>query len=108
MSAFYRRLFGRAPDVAMPQFVAFDVAGGLFAIASRAAYAPETRPGGSVRPYIRVGDLERTLAHVRRVAGASVAAEGIVVEGPFSFFRVRDPEGNTVEFFAFQAAQNRE
>lgn len=101
-AAFYARLFGRQPQVRTPTLVGFDVAGGLFAVAARAAYAPEAHPGGAVRPYLKVRDLASAYAHVRAVAPESLRTS-VVEEGAFSFFRLADPEGNVVELFAMAA-----
>lgn len=38
--AFYRTLFDRVPVVELPDFVAFEIAGGWFAVVSRDRYAP--------------------------------------------------------------------
>ncbi len=97
---FYARLFAAPPQVRTPALVGFDVAGGLFALVSRHSFAPGTPAGGSVRPYIRVADIAAAFDHVRRAAPESLEGGEVVVEGPFRFFRVRDPEGNLLEFFA--------
>jgi hypothetical protein len=46
---FYRILFNRDPVIQLDNFIAFDIAGGWFAIVSRTKYAPASKPGtGSV------------------------------------------------------------
>ncbi len=56
--AFYRALFDRAPLIALPDFVAFDIEGGWFAIVSREKYAPGAVPGTGAVPYLQSADLE--------------------------------------------------
>ena len=97
---FYRRLFSVEPQVRTPALVGFDVAGGLFALAPRALYGTGAAAGGAVRPFIRVRDVDAAFAHARTVAPGAVESEAVVTEGPFRFFRLRDPEGNVLEFFS--------
>lgn len=104
-AAFYEVLFGEEPQVRTPSFVGFDVAGGLYAIVSRKAYALPATPGGSTRPFIKVADIEAAIRRVQDVAPDSVEGRGIVREGAFRFFRFADSEGNTVEFFSVRSAQ---
>ncbi len=99
-AAFYERIFGTPPQVRTPTLVAFDVAGGLYAVASRKAYAPEAQPGAAVRGYMKVENISAAFEHVRRVAPEALETAAVVKEGPFSFFRVADPDGNLLEFFA--------
>ena len=99
-SKFYEALFGRAPRVKTAQLIGFDVAGGLYAIASRQAFATGASRGSSVRPYVKVRDLEAALRRVQAIAPHSVEGDGLVREGAFSFFRFRDSEGNLIEFFS--------
>ena len=96
---FYRRLFGAEPQVRTAALTGFDVAGGLFALVSRQGYGQGARPGGAVRPYIRVADIAAAFEHVRRVAPQALETQAVVEEGPFRFFRLRDPEGNVLEYF---------
>jgi predicted enzyme related to lactoylglutathione lyase len=98
---FYEKLFGKAPQVRTPALVGFDVAGSLFGVVNRNAYAPGTSAGGRVRPYIRVADIEAAFSRVTAMAPGSIAAPGIVTEGPFRFFRFVDPDGNVLEIFSF-------
>lgn len=101
---FYERVFGAAPEVQMPTLVGFDIAGGFFAIISRTAYAPNVRRGDNVAPYISVLDLDQFFTHVRTVAPESLVTPQIIVEGPFRFFKMRDPDGNLLEFFSVSPA----
>lgn len=103
-TAFYQALFERTPQVRTPALVGFDVAGGLFGIVSRRQYAPGEARAGSVRPYIRVADIETAFAHVRRLAPGRIEGGRIMREGVFSFFRFTDPDGNVVELFSLQIA----
>lgn len=97
---FYEALFGEKPQVRTPGLVGFDVAGGLYAVVSRKAYALPPAPGGSTRPYLKVADLDAALRLVRGLAPDGVEGRGIVREGAFGFFRFTDSEGNLVEFFS--------
>jgi predicted enzyme related to lactoylglutathione lyase len=101
---FYEALFGKSPHIKTPALVGFDVSGGLFGIVDRGTYGPGTTPGNSVRPYIRVNDIEKAFAHADAVAAEGIEQPGIVTEGPFRFFRVADPDGNVLEFFSFVPA----
>jgi catechol 2,3-dioxygenase-like lactoylglutathione lyase family enzyme len=98
--SFYKSLFGCAPVVRTPALVGFEVAGGLFAIVSRHAFAPGIRPGGSVRPYLRVADLDAAFDHVRRLAPDAVEQDRVIEEPGFRFFRFTDPDGNVLELFS--------
>lgn len=98
---FYEKLFGKPPQVRTPALVGFDVAGGLFGVVSRSAYAAGSPEAGRVRPYMRVADIEAAFSRVTAMAPGSIAAPGIVTEGPFRFFRFVDPEGNVLEIFSF-------
>jgi predicted enzyme related to lactoylglutathione lyase len=99
-SAFYEALFGRKPQVRSEGLVGFDVAGGLYALVSKKAYRLNPPPGGSVRPYVKVVDIDSALERVKRLAPGRLESKGVVSEGSFHFFRFRDPEGNVVEFFS--------
>lgn len=99
--AFYEALFGEAPQIRTPALVGFDVAGGLFGIVDRARYGQDATVGGGVRPYIRVADIEFAFARASALAPDRIQTPGIVTEGPFRFFRVSDPDGNSLEFFSF-------
>lgn len=100
--AFYQALFGEAPQIGTPALVGFNVAGGLFGIVDRAAYAPRTTAKGSVRPYIKVADIEAAFLRANRLAPGRIEPPGIVSEGAFRFFRFEDPDGNVVELFSFK------
>lgn len=102
-TAFYERVFGRPPSLRTANFVGFDVAGGLFGIASRATFAPNSRIGGNVVPYIRVADIDAEFAHVRRVAPGALLASSVTREVPLALFKFKDPDGNVVEYFALKA-----
>jgi predicted enzyme related to lactoylglutathione lyase len=97
---FYAALFGKAPQVRSEGLVGFDVAGGLYALVSKKAYRLAVPPGGAVRSYVKVGDIDAAFERVRRLAPGRLESEAVVSEGSFRFFRFRDPEGNVVEFFA--------
>ena len=97
-AAFYERIFGKA-QVRVPGMVGFDVAGGLYAVVDRKSFAVTAMRGDTMRGYIKVGDIRAT--HRTIAAAVPDALEGAVAtEGRFSFFRVRDPDGNVIEFYA--------
>ncbi|MEA1617649.1 VOC family protein [Erythrobacter sp. T5W1-R] len=99
---FYEILLKSAPEVRTPALIGFNMAGGLFGIVSREAYAAHEPRAGSVRPYIKVADIAQAFAHASSVAPGSIEAPGIVSEGPFRFFRMTDSDGNVLEFFEFK------
>lgn len=99
---FYTRLFGSEPEFRMPALVGFDIREGLFAIVSRETYAQAVPAGGSVRPYIRVSNLEDALRRVQALVPDGLETEGIVQEGAFSFFRFKDTEDNVIEMFSLE------
>lgn len=97
-AAFYERFFGKA-QFRVPGMVGFDVAGGLYAVVDRQSYAVTAIRGDTVRGYIKVADIRAT--HRAATAAAPDAVErAVTTEGRFSFFRVRDPDGNLIEFYA--------
>ena len=68
---FYRTLFDRDPLIALDDFVAFDIAGGWFAIVSRDRYAPNSIAGTGSIPYIQSATLEDVRASVSRARGGT-------------------------------------
>ncbi|WP_157739051.1 VOC family protein [Labrenzia sp. VG12] len=100
---FYRTLFGADPVFQTEVFVGFNIAGGLFAVVSKEAFAPKARLGGSTVPYLKVADIDAALAHVTEIAPEALQAPGIIREGPLSLFKFRDPDGNLVEYYALSA-----
>lgn len=99
---FYEQLFGD-PEIKLPSLVGFDVAGGFYAIVSREMYAADAIPGDTMRAYIKVSDVKDTFERVRAIVPNRLESAAVVVEGPFRFFRVRDPDNNVLEFFAIDA-----
>ncbi|ATQ43036.1 VOC family protein [Caulobacter mirabilis] len=99
-TAFYQRLFGKAPEIRLPTFVGFDINGGLYAVISRGAFAPNAKRGETVMPYIRVDDIDAWRAHVQAVAPGSLLEPHITREGPIALFKLRDPDGNLVEVYS--------
>jgi predicted enzyme related to lactoylglutathione lyase len=97
---FYESLFGAPPQRATPAFIGFDVGGGLFAVVSRAAYGLQVGAGSRVRPYIRVTDVDGAFRRARQLAPERLESDAVIEEGPFRYFRMTDPEGNVLEFFA--------
>lgn len=100
-AAFYAALFDRAPVIHLDDFVAFDIAGGWFAIVSRERYAPGSTPGSGAIPYIQANDLNSIRAHAISAPGGSVSV--IIDEPGIRLLKVYDPEGQLVEFFLFAA-----
>jgi catechol 2,3-dioxygenase-like lactoylglutathione lyase family enzyme len=96
---FYTKLFQKQPYVRNERFVAFDVAGGLYAVFAESASDLARTRGNSTAPYIRVQDARREFA---RVAALNVRLldENVVQEGPITLFRFLDPDGNLIEFFS--------
>ncbi|MEE4199224.1 VOC family protein [Erythrobacter sp.] len=101
---FYRRLFATEPEFASPVFVSFDVAGGQFAIASKAVFAPGASQGDNSVPYMRVNDIDAMFAHVLEIAPESLVSEEVLREGPIALFKLRDPDGNMIEFYSLPSA----
>lgn len=104
-AAFYERVFGKPPSLRTASFVGFDVAGGLFGIALRGRFAPNSRIGGNVVPYIRVANIDTEFAHVRRVWPGALLAGSVTREGPLALFKFKDPDGNVVEYFALTSSR---
>ena len=95
--AFYRLVFDRDPVIALNDFVAFDVAGGWFAIVSRARYAPNSVAGTGSVPYLQSADLESLRA---RVARTGQTAPEIIEEPGIDILKIIDPNGQLIEFFS--------
>jgi len=95
---FYRTLFDRDPIIKLDNFIAFDVAGGIFAIARRDVYAPGSVPGAGAVPYIHSTDLTAVQARIEAATGKD--APQIIVEPGIQLLKVTDPDGQLVEFFS--------
>lgn len=96
-AAFYEALLDREPAIALPDFVAFDVSGGWFALASKDRYAPHAQPGSGAVPYLQATDLVTIQTRVRKMLGDSSAM--ILQEPGIHILKVTDPNGQLVEFF---------
>lgn len=94
--AFYRTLFDSVPAIGLPDFVAFDVAGGWFAIVSRDRYAKGSVAGSGAVPYLQSADLE---ALQIRVTAAGINAPEIIEEPGIDLLKITDPNGQLIEFF---------
>ncbi|GAB5439380.1 VOC family protein [Falsiruegeria mediterranea] len=94
--AFYRTLFGSDPAIGLPDFVAFEVAGGWFAIVSREKYAPGSKAGSGAVPYLQSSDLEALQA---RATSAGVSTPNIIEEPGIHLLKITDPNGQLIEFF---------
>lgn len=97
---FYEAVFNRQPIIKTQNFVGFDIVGGLFAIASRQAFAPDAPTGRNVVPYIMVSDIDAEFARIRRLVPEALESRSVIREGAVALFKFRDPDGNIVEFFA--------
>ena len=94
--AFYRALFNETPAIALPDLVAFDVAGGWFAVVSRERYAPGAEPGSGAVPYLQASNLEELQD---RISAIGVPAPEIIEEPGTHLLKITDPNGQLVEFF---------
>lgn len=94
--AFYRVLFDSEPVIGLPDFVAFGVAGGWFAIVSREKYAPGSKAGSGAVPYLQSSDLEALQA---RATAAGIDVPEIVKEPGIQLLKIADPNGQLIEFF---------
>ncbi len=94
--AFYRALFDSEPTIGLPEFVAFNVAGGWFAIVSRDKYAPGSEAGLGAVPYLQSADLE--ILYARAVA-AGVTTPKIIEEPGIHLLKITDPNDQLIEFF---------
>ncbi len=97
---FYQDLFSAAPTVETDVFIGFDVAGGLFAVISKQTFAPDAKLGGNTVPYLKVDEIQAALQHVETIAPDALKAPGLISEGPISLFKVTDPDGNILEYYA--------
>ena len=93
---FYSALFDSAPAISLPEFIAFNVAGGWFAIVSRERYAPHAKPGSGSVPYLQSSNLATLQS---RVAAMSDDAPKIIREPGINLLKIRDPNGQLIEFF---------
>jgi predicted enzyme related to lactoylglutathione lyase len=93
---FYRALFDKAPMIELPGFIAFDVAGGWFAVVSRETYAPGAQPGSGAVPYLQSADLDAVQARL-----TSIGNKGgeIITEPGIQLLKITDPNGQLIEFF---------
>jgi catechol 2,3-dioxygenase-like lactoylglutathione lyase family enzyme len=97
-ATFYQQLFGE-PQVRVPGMIGFDVAGGLYAVVDRKTFAATATRGDTTRGYIKVSDMRAAYDAVIAVVPNSMEG-GVTREGRFSFFRIRDPDGYVIEFYA--------
>lgn len=101
---FYGELLAREPVFENPVFVGYYIEGGLVGVALRAQFSPEAEIGDRTVPYLRVKDIDAAFAHAQAVAPNGIETEEIIREGPIALFKVRDPEGNLIEFYSLSAA----
>jgi hypothetical protein len=69
-------------------------------LVAKDVYAPGVRRGDNTVPYIKLQNVEAFFEHVKRVAPESLVSAQVTVEGPFRFFKMKDPDGNVLEFFS--------
>ncbi len=100
-SKFYEGIFARAPSLKTPQFVGFDIAGGLFAVVSRQAFAPNSVRGDNAIPYIRAKDVVAEYERIAKLAPEALRGRKLIHDGPLILFKMSDPDGNVVEFYSF-------
>ncbi len=96
---FYKMLFALEPEIKFPGFTGFNIAGGLFAIVSRAQFAPESVIGARTVPYIKVASV----SDLHKRLQATMTAQSLsnpVHEAAISILKIRDPEGNLIEFYS--------
>ena len=93
---FYRVLFDSEPIISLPDFKAFGVAGGWFAVVSRAKYAPGSEPGSGAVPYLQASDL---MTLQTRATAAGAPKSNIIKEQGIHLLKVTDPNGQLIEFF---------
>ena len=93
---FYRNLFESEPAIELDDFIAFNVAGGWFAIVTRERYAPGSVTGSGSVPYLQSGDLEELRARLTRFG---LDAPEIIEEPGIHLLKVTDPNGQLIEFF---------
>ncbi|MEM9629915.1 MAG: hypothetical protein AAGA50_01225 [Pseudomonadota bacterium] len=96
--AFYQVVFARKPAVKLKDFIAFEIAGGWFAIVSRDRYAPDSVPGSGAVPYIQTDDLAE-IQHRASVALGRPAPD-IIDEPGIRLLKFEDPDGQLIEFFS--------
>ena len=94
---FYRALFDSTPVIGLPDFVAFDIAGGWVAIVSRERYAPSARAGTGAVPYLQSSDLETLRA---RLAAHTGQAPQIMEEPGIRILKITDPNEQLIELFS--------
>ncbi|MGB7418658.1 MAG: VOC family protein [Erythrobacter sp.] len=102
-SEFYRELFGLEPEYSSPVFVSFNIAGGQFALAARSVFSPRAEIGDNGVPNMKVADIDAMFDHVLRMAPESLVSTSIEQEGPIALFKLRDPDGNLVEFYSLSS-----
>lgn len=56
--------------------------------------------------YINVGEIDATFQTVQAIAPNSMESTALIIEGPFRFFRVRDPDNNVLEVFSIDQASS--
>lgn len=100
-SKFYEGIFAREPSLKTPQFVGFDIAGGLFAVVSKATFAPNSVRGDNAIPYIRANDIAAEYDRMKKIAPEAFKGRELIHDGPLILFKLTDPDGNVVEFYAF-------
>ena len=96
---FYRILLASTPVIQLPDFVAFNVEGGWFAIVSRHRYAPNAQAGSGAVPYLQANDLGEIRDRFESATGSD--APKILREPGIHILKLTDPNGKLIEFFHF-------
>ena len=97
--SFYGKVFGTEPELVTDALIGFNVAGGMFAIVSKAVYAQNSTIGDNVVPYIQVRDIDALLAHLQTTVPDAVRNQSIIDESVIKILKCQDPDGNLVEFY---------
>ncbi len=97
-TAFYGAIFAREPVIRLDDFVAYAIAGGLFAIVSRERYSAGSIPGSGSVPYIGAEDLEMIRRRAATVLAGPVPV--IITEPGIRLLKLFDPDRQLVEFYS--------
>ncbi|MBI1394304.1 MAG: hypothetical protein GC152_16375 [Alphaproteobacteria bacterium] len=102
---FYESVLGVSPEIQTRSFLGFNIAGGLFAVVDKETFVPEAKFGNNAVPYIRVTNLREVHAHVQAIVTPPAFVSDIIEEDYLSLFKLTDPDGNIVEFYAFSQGE---
>lgn len=97
-TTFYGAIFAREPIIRLDDFVAYEIAGGLFAIVSRERYSAGSIPGSGSVPYVGAEDLDMIRTRAATVLTEPVPA--IITEPGIRLLKLFDPDRQLVEFYS--------